>query len=245
MNSSNLNQKKFDENTDLEDLIESGSEPLISLNDLVQPQNHPDNPSHLAEVADSQKALYDGLSPIRCFNYHTQLRVAGRLISESLEEDKSAVLILDKNAEEALEMLEGLGFTLRQALLERKLDIYYYRNGVRNRNFFKKDYEEILNATLRHRTNHVHHLIMIEFNTLFANSVKEAVTNQIEDFCNVARTFDVSVSGLYSPTNWYQNDFLSDQLPDFLGKNSVKEAKAKGGTGIIKYSIRSTKKNFL
>jgi len=199
---------------------------------------------NLSPVEKNDTQLYDGLSPIRCFNYHTQLRVAGRLISESLEEDKSAVLILDKNAEKALEMLESLGFTLRQALLERKLDIYYYRNGVRNRNFFKNDYQEILNATLRHRNNHVHHLIMIEFNTLFANSVKEAVTNQLEDFCKIARTFDVSISGLYSPTNWYQNDFLSDQLPDFLGKNSVREAKAKGGTGIIKYSVRSAKKNF-
>lgn len=245
MNQSKLNQNNVELNGDQDDLRQSEDERLISLDEIVQAKSPTDPSGVLKGVSDSNTQLYDGLSPIRCFNYHTQLRVAGRLISESLEEDKSSVLILDKNAEEALDILEGLGFTLRQALLERKLDIYYYRSGVRNRNFFKNDYEEILNATLRHRSKHVHHLIMIEFNTLFANSVKEAVTNQIEDFCNVARTFDVSVSGLYSPTNWYQNDFLSEQLPDFLGKNAVKEAKAKGGTGIIKYSIRSVKKNFL
>lgn len=49
----------------------------------------------LAPVPDSRPILYDRLSPIRCFNYHAQLCVAGRLITESLEAGNSAVLILD------------------------------------------------------------------------------------------------------------------------------------------------------
>ncbi len=182
--------------------------------------------------------LFGGLSPMRCYNYDTQLRVAGNLISESLASGNSAVLILDKNAEVALERLESLGFTLRQALLDRKLDIFYYRSGVRDRTFFKKDYETIFNDALKNRIDPVQHLIMVEFNTLFANSVKEAVDNQIEDFCDIARCYDVAISGLYSPHSWYQLDFLTARLPNYLADKGVKEASLNELNGELEIALR-------
>ena len=196
----------------------------------------------LTPVSDSQPVLYDRLSPIRCFNYHAQLCVAGRLITESLEAGNSAVLLLDKNAEQALDTLETMGFALRQALLERNLDIYYYRRGVRDRTFFKKDYQTIFDEVLKERFAPVQHVVMIEFNTLFANRVRDAVTNQIEDFCAVARGYDVSIWGLYCPPSWSQNDFLSERLPTFLGKDCVKQARTIGDTGNVELSVRKVMK---
>ena len=192
--------------------------------------------TRLTSVADKKAELYDGLSPVRCFNYDTQLRVAGDLITESLESNNSAVLILDKNAESALDKLEDLGFTLRQALLDRKLDIYYYRNGVRERTFFKKDYQSIFDETLKQRVAPVQHIVMVEFNTLFANSVKDAIDNQIEDFCEVARQYNVCISGLYSPHSWHSEDFLTERLPSYIGTDVVREAKVEPDTGEL--SIR-------
>lgn len=182
--------------------------------------------------------LFDRLSPIRCYNYRTQLTVAGRLATESLEAGNSTVLILDKNAEEALDTLETLGFTLRQALLDRRLDIYYYRHGVRDRTFFRSDYEAIFDEVLTLRVAPVQHVVMIEFDTLFTNSVQAALNNQVEDFCEVARRHDVSVWGLYSPPGWTQDDFLSTRLPSLLGKDSVKQAKADANTGHVELSVR-------
>ena len=172
--------------------------------------------SFLSSVPCKPTNVYDGLSPVRCFNYETQLRVAGDLITESLESGNSAVLILDKNAEAALDKLAELGFTLRQALLDRKLDIYYYRNGVRERTVFKKDYQSIFDETLKQRVAPVQHIVMVEFNTLFANSVEEAIDNQIDDFCDVARQYNVYLSGLYSPHSWHTKDFLTERLPSAL-----------------------------
>lgn len=189
-------------------------------------------------VPDSRKRRYDNLSPVRCYNYRTQLMVAGRLTTESLEAGNSTVLILDKNAEEALETLETLGFTLRQALLERRLDIYYYRRGVRDRTFFRNDYEAIFSDVLQERFAPVQHVVMIDFNALFGNVVKAAVNNQIEDFCEVARSHDVAVWGLYSPLSWSQDDFLTERLPEFLGSDCVKLARADPETGMVTLSVK-------
>lgn len=190
----------------------------------------------ITAVPDQKPDLFKGLSPVRCFNYHTQLRVAGGLINESLADDETAVLIMDKNAETALEMLETFGFSLRQALVDGRLDIYYYRSGVRNRNFFKCDYQAILDAALGNRRDPVNHLVMIEFDTLFANSVKEALTCQLEDFCEVARSFDIALSGLYSPSSWFKSDFLSEQLPGFVGNRIVRQARADGESSAVEFS---------
>ena len=53
------------------------------------------------------------LRAIRCYNYRTQLTVAGKLVVEGLEAGQSVVLVLDRNAEEAIGTLETLGFALR------------------------------------------------------------------------------------------------------------------------------------
>lgn len=186
------------------------------------------------------KTAFDRLTPIRCFNYETQLCVAARLISETIESSSSSLLILDKNAEEALDKLEGMGFSLRQAVLDRKVDIYYYRRGVRDRIFFKKDYQEIFSEFLKQRLAPVKKVAMVEFDTLFGNSVSDAVTNQIEDFCDVARGYDVDVWGLYSPPSWSQDDFLSERLPESLGQGRIKQAMMADNSGKIKLSVRPT-----
>lgn len=193
-------------------------------------------PSIVSSNVDSQSAL----AAVRCFNYHTQLCVAGRLITQSLEAGNSAVLVLDKNAEQALDTLETLGFTLRQAVLERQLDIYYYKHGVRDRTFFRNDYQAIFDECLKERFSPVQHVIMIELNTLFANSIKDAVDNQIEDFCDVAAGYDVGIWGLYSPASWLQQDFLSQRLPQHMGKRSLIQARVEGEDGkIILSTIKS------
>lgn len=209
----------------------------IEESDEQQPIEDSAAESLLSSVPSRQTKLYDGLSPVRCFNYDTQLRVAGDLITESLESGNSAVLVLDKNAEAALDKLEELGFTLRQALLDRKLDIYYYRNGVRDRTFFKNDYQSIFDETLKQRVAPVQHIVMVEFNTLFANSVKEAIDNQIEDFCDVARQYNVYLSGLYSPHSWHSEDFLTARLPSYIATEVVREAKIDAATGDLLISL--------
>lgn len=176
---------------------------------------------------------HSSLGAVRCFNYHAQLCVAGRLISQSLEAGNSSVLVLDKNAEKALETLETLGFTLRQAVLERKLDIYYYKHGVRDRIFFRNDYQAIFDEFLKERFAPVQHVIMVELNTLFANSVKDALDNQIEDFCDVASSYDVGIWGLYSPASWHQDDFLSERLPGYLGKKTLIQARVNTEDGKV------------
>lgn len=216
-----------------------GSLPQVDRNAPVASATLTAIPGLLADQPDNEpkSTQTSNLYPIRCFNYHTQLRVAGKLITECLDKDQGVVLILDKNAESALETLEQLGFTLREALLERKLDIYYYRKGVRNRNFFKSDYQMILEAVQVHRPTPVKRILMMEFNTLFANNVQDALRNQITDFLEVCRSNEHEIVGLYSPTSWYQIDPLSRHLPAFIGNKRIKEAKARGGTGVIKYSL--------
>lgn len=130
-------------------------------------------------------------------------------------------------------------------MLERRLDIYYYRHGVRDRTFFRKDYQSILDEVLKERFAPVQHVVMVEFNTLFANAVRDAVSNQIEDFCDVARGHDISIWGLYSPPSWLQNDFLSERLPAFLGKHCVKQARVVGDSGKVELSVRKTTKRLL
>ena len=196
----------------------------------------------LSVVEKSAKTAFDRLTPIRCFNYNTQLCVAARLISETLQTGSTSLLILDKNAEDALDTLEGMGFTLRQAVLDRQVDIYYYRRGVRDRTFFKKDYEDIFGEFLKQRLAPVNKVAMVEFDTLFGNSVNDAVSNQIEDFCDVARGYDVDVWGLYSPPSWSQDDFLSDRLPESLGQGRIKQAKMTDDPGSINLSVRPTSK---
>lgn len=194
----------------------------------------------LTVVESPARAAFDRLTPIRCFNYQTQLCVAARLISESVQAGTSSLLILDKNAEEALDTLENMGFTLRQAVLDRQVDIYYYRHGVRDRTFFKKDYQEIFCEFLKQRFAPVKKVAMVEFDTLFGNSVNDAVTNQIEDFCDVARGHDIDVWGLYSPPSWSQDDFLSTCLPQSLGQGRIKQAKMRDDSGSIELTVRST-----
>lgn len=220
---------------DIHDSEDSGA--LQSADDSREPLV---SSTALKVVENPSKAAFDRLTPIRCFNYQTQLCVAARLISESVQAGTSSLLILDKNAEEALDTLEGMGFTLRQAVLDRQVDIYYYRHGVRDRTFFKKDYQEIFSEFLKQRFAPVKKVAMVEFDTLFGNAVNDAVTNQIEDFCEVARGCDVDVWGLYSPPSWSQDDFLSARLPESLGKGRIKQAKMKDDSGSIELTVRST-----
>jgi len=194
----------------------------------------------LKAVENPARTAFDRLTPIRCFNYHTQLCVAARLISESVQTGSTSLLILDKNAEDALDTLEKMGFTLRQAVLDRQVDIYYYRRGVRDRTFFKKDYQDIFGEFLKQRLAPVNKVAMVEFDTLFGSSVNDAVSNQIEDFCEVARGFDVDVWGLYSPPSWSQDDFLSSRLPESLGQGRIKQAMMTDDPGNIKLTVRPT-----
>lgn len=195
-------------------------------------------PTALSVVASPAKEAFDRLTPIRCFNYQTQLCVAARLITETVQAGSTSLLILDKNAEDALNTLEDMGFSLRQALLDRQVDIYYYRRGARDITFFKKDYLDIFSEFLKQRVVPVKKVAMVEFDTLFGNSINDAVSNQIEDFCEVARGFDVDVWGLYSPPSWSQDDFLSDCLPESLGQGRIKQAQMSDDTGRIKLSVR-------
>ena len=200
----------------------------------------PESRSLQLKVVDTKtKAAFDQLHPIRCFNYQTQLCVAARIITESIQDDATSLLILDKNAESALQTLEGMGFSLRQAVLDRKIEIYYYRHDVRERTFFKNDYEAIFNEFLKQRVMPVNKVAMVELDTLFGHSVNDAVSNQIEDFCNVARGHNIDVWGLYSPPGWTQEDLLSDRLSESLGQERIKQAQMSGEDGKIELTFKS------
>ena len=173
------------------------------------------------------------LVSVCCYNYRTQLVVAGQLIADALAAGRGPALVLGDDAETALDTLETLGFAFRQALLERRLDVYTCRDDACGRALFRRDYDRLLDEALNRPAGGSEPVIVTGFDALFDAAERAAIEPQIVDLVQAIDERGVAVHGLYVPASWARNDALGECLSAALGEGGLRYAAPGGEDGEV------------